>query len=233
MSVLNYLLSGGSLKKAKKLAAAARIEEGEKADSLFQEAYENFASISSSRAQYPDGLHCWGLALLNQAQKKTAEAGIKNLDEAIVKFNLCDAVKPGHLGASLDGGVAFMALAKAKGLGADDVLYNKAKESFLAAEKIQQGSASYNLACLYALQNNVDACLEALEKARDCGLIPDEQDILGDTDLDNIKQVSWFAEFIASLADEENEAEPEPVKEQDELEVEEIKSDNSSEESEE
>lgn len=229
MSVLNYLLSGGSLKKAKKLAAAARIETGDKADSLFQEAYENFASVSSSRAQYPDALHCWGLALLNQAQKKTGEACVKILDEAIVKFNLCDAVKPNHLGASLDGGVALMALAKAKGLSADDELYNKAKELFLVAETIQQGSASYNLACLNAIQGNIDACKEALERARDCGLTPDEQDILNDTDLDNIKQATWFAEFIASLADEESKPEPEsePVKEKDEPEMEDTKTEDS------
>ena len=53
-----------------------------------------------------------------------------------------------------------------------------------------------------------DSCLEALEKARDCGLIPDEQDILNDADLDNIKPLVWFSEFITSLAVEE-----EPVKE--------------------
>jgi len=208
MSVLNYLLSGSKLKKAKTLSTAARLEDGEKADQLFQEAFENFSSVSSSRAAYSDALHNWGLALVNQAQKKSGDAAIKILEEAITKFNLCDAVKTDHLGASLDGGVALMGLAKAKGLNVDDDLYVKAKESFLNAENIQQGSASYNLACLYALHNDGDSCLEALEKARDCGLIPDEQDILNDADLDNIKPLVWFSEFITSLAVEE-----EPVKE--------------------
>ena len=208
MSVLNYLLSGSKFKKAKNLSAEAHLEEGEKADQLFQEAYENFASVSSSRVSYPDALHNWGLALINQAEKKTGDATIKILEEAITKFNLCDTVKPNHLGASLDGGVALMELAKAKGLSVDGDLYVKAKESFLNAENIQQGSASYNLACLYALHNEGDSCLEALEKARDCGLVPDEQDILNDADLGNVKQLSWFGEFISSLANEE-----EPAKE--------------------
>ena len=208
MSVLNYLLSGSKLKKAKNLSTEAHLAEGEKADQLFQEAYENFSSVSSSRVSYPDALHNWGLALINQAQKKSGEAAIKILEEAITKFNLCDTVKPDHLGASLDGGVALMGLAKAKGLGANDDLYVKAKESLLNAENIQHGSGSYNLACLYALHNDGDACLEALEKAKDCGLVPDEQDILNDADLDNVKQASWFGKFISSLADEE-----EPAKE--------------------
>ena len=82
---------------------------------------------------------------------------------------------------------------------------------FFNAENIQQGLASYNLACLYALQNKADNCLEALEKARDCGLVPDQQDILNDADLDNVKQLSWFDEFIKSLADEEKLAKEENV----------------------
>lgn len=215
MSVSNYLLSGSKLKKAKNLSAAAQLEDGEKADQLFQEAYGNYSSVSVSRVGYPDALHNWGLALVNQAQKKSGDAVIKILEEAITKFNLCDSVKPNHLGASLDGGVALMGLAKAKGLNINDDLYVKAKESFLNAENIQHGSASYNLACLYALKNEGDACLGALEKARDCGLVPDEQDILNDSDLDNVKSLSWFGEFIKSLADEEEPAkETKPVVEE-------------------
>ncbi len=200
MTILNYLSSDFVLKKARKLAAEAHLADGEKADQLFQEAYKNFASYSTYRALYPDCLHSWGLALVNQAGKKTGDNALKILDEAIVKFNLCDAVKPDHLGAFLDGGVALMTVAKIKCLSADDEWYVKAKKSFVSAEEIQQGSASYNLACLYAMQSNTDACLDALEKARDCGIIPDEQDILTDTDLDNVKQLSWFDEFISSLS---------------------------------
>lgn len=209
MSVVNYLLSNSKFKKAKKLSAEAHLLDSEKADSLFQEAYENFSSISSARAQYPDSLHFWGLALVNHAQKKSGESAIKLLQEAHNKFLLCDTVKPNHLGASLDGGVALMELAKAQKLSLNDDLYTKAKESFLNAEEILSGSASYNLACLFSLEKNPDACLKALEKARDNGLIPDEESILNDIDLDNVKQLPWFGEFITSLSEEEEEEEEE------------------------
>lgn len=53
------------------------------------------------------------------------------------------------------------------------------------------------------LQNGGDACLNALEKAQEHGLLPDEQNIVNDNDLNNIKQLPWFAEFIVSLAEEE------------------------------
>ena len=199
MSVSNYLLSGFKFKKAKELSTAARLENNEKSDALFQQAYDNFASISNARVQYPEALHCWGLALINQARQKTDDAAFKLFEAAIMKFNLCDTVKENHLGASLDKGVALMEQAKVKKLSLDDDLYSRAKESFLKAEQIQQGSASYNLACLYALQNNKEACFESLKQAKNHGVFPDKQAILEDTDLDSVKQLAEFDAFINSL----------------------------------
>jgi len=199
MSIHSYLLSGSHFKKAKQLTFDARQEKGEKADQLFQQAYNNFSAISESYSNYADALYYWGFALLHQAQINSAEKAIKTFEDAINKFSFCKTIAPNHLGAAIDGGVALLGLAKAKQIALDHELYRKAKESFGAAEKIQAGSASYNLACIYALQNEGNACLKALENARDHGLVPDEQDILNDDDLKNVKQLAWFAEYINSL----------------------------------
>ena len=211
MSILGYLLSGSILKKAEKLTHDARQEQGEKADQLFQQAYESFSSISESSSNYSDTLYYWGFALMHQAQTKSSDQAIKLFEEAINKFSFCQTVSPMHLGAAVDGGVAILGLANSKQVDLDNELYGKAKESFELAEKIQSGSASYNLACMYALQNNNDACLKALESARDHGLVPDEQDITNDSDLQNVKKLPWFAEFIESLADIEPEKEEKKV----------------------
>ena len=144
---------------------------------------------------------------MHQALTKSSDESINIFEEAINKFSLCKTITPLHLGAAVDGGVALLGLAESKQVDLDNELYSKAKESFETAEKIQQGSASYNLACMYALQNEGDACLNALENARDYGLTPDEQNIVNDHDLQNIKQLPWFAEFIKSLAEEEDEKE--------------------------
>jgi len=199
MSIHSYLLSGSHFKKAKQLTLDARQETGEKADQLFQQAYNNFSAISESYSNYSDALYYWGFALLHQAQTSSTEKSIKVFEDAINKFSFCKTVAPDHLGAAIDGGVALLGLAKAKQMGLEHELYRKAKESFGAAEKIQTGSASYNLACIYALQNEANACLKALENARDHGLVPDEQDIINDDDLKNVKQMPWFAEYINSL----------------------------------
>ncbi|MCK4841081.1 MAG: hypothetical protein KAT04_04270 [Methylococcales bacterium] len=208
MSLLDYLLSGKKLKKAKKLTFDARQQEGEKADLLFKQAYDSFSDVSESYSKYADALYYWGFALLHQAQTKPSDEAIKIFEEAINKFSFCKTIAPKHLGAMVDGGVALLGQAKSKKVNLDDDLYIKAKESFESAENIQNGSASYNLACMYALQNEGDACLKALENARDHGLVPDEQDIINDDDLQNIKKLSWFAEYINSLeAKEEDEDE--------------------------
>ena len=202
MSILGYLLSGSELKKAKKLALDARQQQGEKADQLYQQAYASFSTVSESYSKYPDALYYWGFALLNQALTKPSDEAIKIFEEAINKFAFCKTTSPLHLGAAVDGGVALMGLAKSKQVDFNDDLYNKARESFEAAENIQEGSASYNLACMYALHNEGDACLNALENARDHGLVPDEQDIINDDDLKNVKQLPWFSEFIESIAED-------------------------------
>jgi len=71
MSILGYVLSGSILKKAKKLTNDARQQQGEKADQLFQQAYDSFSSISESSSNYSDTLYYWGFALLHQAQTKS------------------------------------------------------------------------------------------------------------------------------------------------------------------
>ena len=207
MSILGYLLSGSELKKAKKLTLDARQEQGEKADQLFQQAYNSFSTVSALYSKYPDALYYWGFALLHQALTKPSDQAIKIFEEAINKLAGCKTISPQHLGAAVDGGVALLGLAKSKQVDLDNELYDKAKESFETAEKTQQGSASYNLACMYALQNEGDACLNALENARDHGLVPDEQNIVNDTDLQNVKQLPWFSEYIKSSTEEEEKKE--------------------------
>ena len=216
MSILGYLLSGSKLEKAKKLTHEAREEKGEKADQLFQQAYDNFSTISEKSSNYADTIYYWGFAILHQAFTKPSSEAITIFEEAITKFSTCKTISPRHLGASIDNGVALMGLAKSKQVNLDNELYSKAKESFDTAENIQQGSASYNLACLHALRNESDACLNALENARNYGLVPDEQNIINDEDLKNIKQLPWFTEYIKSLA--EVKEEEEDKNEKDELE---------------
>jgi hypothetical protein len=95
-----------------------------------------------------------------------------------------------------------MELARVKAAGSNDDLYEMAKSQFEKANAIQAGSASYNLACIYSLRGDKEACLSALENSKEKGFLPEAADILNDPDLDGIKRKEWFLAFMDSLAKE-------------------------------
>ncbi len=195
-SILN-----AAIKQTKK----ARKNEGAKADQLFISAYEGFADVVNGDLVTGEALFNWGFALLHQAKIKKEEEGIKLYLDAISKFTFCLLVKPDHLGAAIDGGVAYMDLARIMNVDGNDELYDLAGEFFENAERIQQGSAAYNLACVFALRDQKDACLEALELSRNSGSLPAVEDIMNDIDMIKVKNMPWFADFLERVT-----AEPEP-----------------------
>ncbi len=198
--MLGFLTSGFTLNAGIKLVNEARAADAGAADALFQQGYDKFAEISSTNGKYAQAVYHWGFGLLHQANTKSGNEAIKMLEQAIDKFTVCLNVKPDYMGAAMDGGVAYLTLAKLKGVALDNELYAKAKESFDKAEAIQEGCASYNLACLYAMNNEADAAHRALEKARELGLVPDPEVVLADEDLANIHSQPWFDRFIESIS---------------------------------
>ncbi len=210
--MLGFLTSGFTLNAGIKLVNEARAADAGAADALYQQAYDKFASIAATNGKYAQAIYHWGFGLLHQANNKSGDDAVRILNEAIDKFTVCQNVKPDYMGAAVDGGVAYLNIARIKVLPLDHEVYAKAKESFEKAETIQEGCASYNLACMYAMNNEGDAALRALEKARDLGLIPDKNMVLADDDLTNIRSQPWFDRFIESLdVEEEEAAKPEPA----------------------
>ncbi len=189
----------------KQTTRARRTNERPKAEQLFASAYQGFADVVKDDLIRGEALYNWGFALLHQAKIKEEKDSIKLYLEAITKFSFCLLVQPNHLGAAIDGGVAYMDLARILDVDAIDELYDLAGEFFTNAERIQRGSAAYNLACIYGLRGQNEACLEALELSKECGSLPNSEDITSDADLSNVKDKSWFIAFMEKVT-----AEPEP-----------------------
>jgi len=82
----------------------------------------------------------------------------------------------------------------------DHVLYQQAKEKFLAAGELLPGISAYNLACIDSLQNDLKSCEEQLNTAWARGNLPPLDYIKTDKDLVNISQSEWFQEFLESKA---------------------------------
>jgi tetratricopeptide (TPR) repeat protein len=210
MTFLASITKKSKLNATIKQTAKARKSEGSTADGLFKAAYQGYAEVLHDDPLRAEALYNWGFALLHQAKTKTGDEAARLYQDAIDKFAFCMLINPDYLGAAINGGVAYMDLARLKGVKPDDKLYELAKKHFEKANVIQAGTASYNLACIYGLRGDKDACLKALENARDKVTLPEASDILDDPDLVTVKEKKWFVEFMETL-DKKKEAEAKEV----------------------
>jgi len=209
MSLIASITKKSKLKATIEQTAQARKSEGSTADGLFKASYKGYAEVLQDDPLRAEALYNWGFALLHQAKTKTGDEAARIYQDAIDKFAFCMLINPDYLGAAINGGVAFMDLARLKKVKPDHELYELAKKQFEKANTIQAGTASYNLACIYGLRGDRDACLKALENARDKVTLPEAGEILNDPDLVDVKEQDWFVAFMESLskkaeADSEN-----------------------------
>ena len=200
MSLLAPFTKKSKLNATIKQTALARKSEGNTADGLFKAAYLGYADVLHDDPLRAETLYHWGFALLHQAKTKTGNEAAAIYQDAIDRFAFCMLINPEYLGAAINGGVAYMDLARLKKVQPDDGLYELAKKQFEKANAIQAGTASYNLACIYGLRGDKDACLQALGNARDKVTLPEADDILNDPDLSGVKEQEWFVEFMEALS---------------------------------
>ncbi len=205
MSFFESITKKSRLKTASKLTTEARSSEGSKADQLFKKVYQDYAEVVSNEPVIAEALYSWGFALLHQARTKLGDEAARLYQDAIAKFSFCLTIEPAYLGAAIDGGVAYMELARVKAVEPNDSLYGRAQNYFEKANAIQAGSASYNLACIYGLRGDKEACLTALEISKGKGSLPATADILADPDMSGVIYQDWFVDFMESLNQE-----PEP-----------------------
>jgi hypothetical protein len=77
--------------------------------------------------------------------------------------------------------------------------FDQAEKLLKKAEELLPGRGSYNLACLYALNKDPNECLKWLKKSRETKYLPGRSHLEKDTDLNNVRDLPWFKEFIEEL----------------------------------
>ena len=206
MSLLASFTKKSKLNATIEQTAKARKSEGSTADGLYKAAYQGYADVLQDDPLRADTLYHWGFALLHQAKTKTDDEAARIYQDAIDRFAFCLLINPDYLGSAINGGVAYMDLARLKKVKPDNELYELARKQFEKANAIQAGTASYNLACIYGLRGDKEACLKALETARDKVTLPAAVDILDDPDLASVKEQDWFVAFMETLNNKTEEA---------------------------
>ncbi|NOQ16809.1 MAG: hypothetical protein GQ581_07095 [Methyloprofundus sp.] len=207
MGLFDSISSKAKVKTAnKKVLAARAATDAAQADKLFAEAIAVYGSIASDNAAFKDALYNWGVTLLHMARLKAGAEAIAMYEDAGKRFSYCLVAKEDYLAAALDWSAALMELAPLQDESEREATYALAKEKMTIANGIQEGVASYNLACLHAVHGDFDACKESLEAALAYGNLPEEDDIINDADMQVAKTQVWFDGFIASInAPEESE----------------------------
>ena len=113
MSLLNSFKKRSTLDAAIKQIAQARKSDPGKAEQLYRSAYQGFASVVAGNLLFSEALYHWGFGLLHEARaQQSEEEAIELYEDAISKFSFCLLTNPNYLGAAIDGGVAFMELAR-------------------------------------------------------------------------------------------------------------------------
>lgn len=77
--------------------------------------------------------------------------------------------------------------------------YDQAERKFLHAIALGNTHAYYNIACLYALTQNMPAAMHFLERADLCNSLPPTEDVMHDEWLDNMRHHAPFRAFISHL----------------------------------
>ncbi|MCY2994631.1 MAG: sigma 54-interacting transcriptional regulator [Planctomycetota bacterium] len=144
-----------------------------------------------------DALNIWGTVLSEQAKQKTEADGL--FAQAGEKYAAALRIKPDKHQTLNSWGKLLLAQAKQKTSAEADGLFDRAEEKLLAAEKLAEGTAAYDLACVAALRGNPQGCRQWLERSRQAGKLPSREHLLADIDLDSVRTQPWFAELLASL----------------------------------
>ena len=199
MSLLSAVTVKPKLILAKKKLTSARKSDGSKSDYMYEAANKMFEEVAGDDTYGPEAQYHWGFSLYNQAKTKTGEEAEALLVQACEKFSASVETGEQSIKPLIDWGVTQMAIAELRTADRNDALYDEAIEKFQKAEELIFGSASYNLACIYAIRHDEEACKQALEDARDNGSLPTESEVLGDPDLDNIKETQWFKDFTPTI----------------------------------
>ncbi|MGB0844151.1 MAG: TPR end-of-group domain-containing protein [Alphaproteobacteria bacterium] len=174
---------------------AAKQASGTEAKALHEQAIEKYAKAIEIKPDDHQVFYNWGVALHDLAKQAIGDEAKALHKQAIEKYAKAIEIKPDYHDAFCNWGITLSSLAK---LTQDDEainLFEQAKAKFTSAKD----SGLYDLACLHALMGELQDAMACLVKSRSVADFPGKEHMLTDSDLDPLRELPEFQEFVESL----------------------------------
>lgn len=172
------------------------------ADRFHKEAEEKYAEALRIKPDMHEAAYGWGNAFLAQAETKGNSPEADRLyKEAGEKYADALRIRPNNDEAAYNWGIALVAQAQTKGNSPEAAqLYKTAREKYTEALRIKPDDQEtvYNLACLYALEGDINSSLNHLINWKELVPTP-SRSALDDPDFDKIRDHPDFIAFRDSL----------------------------------
>ena len=179
----------------------AKTDEQPRKQFLLEESILKYKEVIKFESDYFIAYGNWGNSLYELSRIKDDLLEKESLlKDAIDKYQTAIRINRNHHLSYNNAATSLLELAKIN-------MDRKEREKILfeglkfvrEAEKILPGYGSYNMACIYSLLGNSDACRLALEKSNKYSFIPKCDHLISDTDLDNVRVEGWFKDLIKEI----------------------------------
>ena len=156
---------------------------------LFDAAIEYYQKALIILPDYWRVLYNWGNALSHLADLKNEPL---LFEQTIEKFEQVLEFKPNDDKTFRSLGNALIGYWR---LTSDKSILFKARKLLERSLKINPDDV-YNLACLEAIEDNLDKCRTHLEHCAKMGTIPDRDHLVADADLEKVREEDWFKKLV-------------------------------------
>ncbi len=146
-------------------------------------------------------LHEWGLALYELAAVSEGKKAKELYKKASEKYRSAANIDIESAGILNDWGATLLAQSRNASPDKATQLKQEALEKFQESEARRPGLASYNLACIYGTQGDLEQCQKYLTAAQNKGFLPPKAHLESDPDMANAHDQEWFTTLLNEISE--------------------------------
>ncbi len=183
------------------LSDQAKTKIGEVAGQLYAFSNEKHQEAVGLQPDRAPSWSNWGIMLSEQAKTKTGPEAELLRSLSSLKYQEALRLQPNDASAWSHFAANLMLSARVAPPDQATTLLDQARKNLLQALSIDPKSAQLNLACLEAIEHNVDEAIRWLKEAKKSGTLKSKSQLTEEPDFDPLRLNPKFLNFIADLPD--------------------------------